>query len=68
MYFGPNVPFLKSFLVASAGFQNYSDLVVTATNLKSLAFLDHWMSQMASVPAETLTIAFFLLILKMLML
>jgi hypothetical protein len=40
-YFCPNVPFLKSFLVASAGFQNYKDRVVTATNLKSFCFLDH---------------------------
>jgi len=39
-----------------------------AVNLKSFAFLDHWISPIGSVPAETETIGFFLETLKMLML
>lgn len=51
--FGPKDPFLKSFLEESAGFQNWTDLEVTAQNLKSSTFLDHWSSVIASEPAET---------------
>ena len=52
MNFDPNVPFLYSFFEASAGFQNYRALVDTATNLRSLGFLDHWMLKIVSAPAE----------------
>jgi len=51
--FGPNAPFLNSFFEESAGCQNYRDLLVRAQNLKSLSFLDHLISVIASVPAET---------------
>ena len=37
----PKVPFLNNLLEASAGFQNYIEREVTATNFKSFGFLDH---------------------------